>query len=174
MESFLRSFLNHPYEICGHFTESQGVTSIHGVIHRGPNAHLTRGVCHYPEMPRSKFFFHTHPSISYPIPSVEDLLFVVNRSVRLKSIVVTRLGIFTLTNITTPHTKRQVYNSHKKLNQTLRTRLSSKLQPLVDSAVSSTKNKLHLTPKKQIALTQFCTKCNVVLSHLATVHFKPW
>lgn len=172
MIGLLKEMLDMPHEVCGHFKIKNGKTTINGFVAKGPNKTATsRGVCHYPPNPHAIHFFHTHPKISHPVPSVEDLLFIVNKPNRLSSTIITRLGVYTIRNTVHPTQRTHLYKLYQKkvmLSRTIHARLESKLRPLVHTAVIQAKR------NNIPSMYEFCRRVNRVALNLFTISFTPY
>lgn len=131
--SGVRGLVEDNAEYCG-YIRGDGTLS---ALSRGPSiADASRGMC---KLPRSPVYFHTHPRMSFAIPSAEDVLHVVNRSYRMVSFVVTQWGIYVLTN-----TAPAACYKDGRLSPGAAQALLCRFQHAVDGAVRGTRVPRHL------------------------------
>ena len=110
---------SYPYEICANLKKTNENTLIpHNVLKGRVDEYITekyRGTCSHKEY--SSNILHTHPPSSYAYPSPEDIIKVIKHYGKIvNSLIVTKWGIWVVSNTTTSNIYSTTHNDKFYLN----------------------------------------------------------
>ena len=130
----LKKFLNLNHEVAGKL-HRESVLIINNFITRGPKATGNRGTVNIPEHINR---YHTHPRITFPVPSAENILSSIHKKSRRFSLIVTAWGIFIIENKNYNKNtilSRQLYNTYGVLYKQHCNQLFPLLKQIIDYLV---------------------------------------
>lgn len=176
-KSVLKSALNYNHEIGGKL-HGNNILTINANIRKGPSI-SNRGTVGLPEHNKR---YHTHPHISYPVPSTENVMSAFKKKSRHYSFVVTAWGVFIIENLN--YNKNGIYNSQGQIKTNNETSKSAydNIKKATDYIVhkiskSRTSNKIKTVPLNGELKKSFAKYLYVIhkeVGHLVHIHFNPW
>ena len=164
-----KEYLRLPYEVCGAL-HNDGTP--HKYVIKGPKiAHTLRGSC---TMPRHHHVWHTHPKQSKPVPSIEDIMRVMHKINRKTSVIVTTLGIYTLTNV---NYKKQKYYVKEKLEPAIYSHIQTFVSASINALLKYFRRRSSVQYSnnvKRLQIKQTITHLNKYLKNFLKIEYLPF